>query len=499
MPYLPKYRPKQSDAFVGEKPTAVASRRYWITVPDAKPGRYIHLPTGTTDRATAEAMEDMLRMFGRSGSRQMDLVDAVLTKRCTLGRLFDHHQFNTLHVLRAELEAQRTDIDLAPYVETWRATIAQRHAGESIRKYRRWSQALFPLGDDGRVESALRSVVADPGHIADVLERLPGSNTNRRRHHECFTAIFAYLVDKRVMKSNPMHEVAKAKRVKREQPHIARLTDVLALVAAMPDARMRAIAALAEGGGMEMQAILAMRPIDVLNVSERIVFAHGSKNVYRDRQVVIDAELWPQVMAYVESSGALPLALLFDISEWRVRQAFRETCEALRARHVPIPEGYAPHKARHTYTIRHLEAGDDPTLIAENLGHADVSTMFRDYAKYRPKATEIRRAAREAQRLDTGTGPTVPASAVAQVSAQVKPPHAARSLNESPNTMTAKRLGRAGKERVGLPPVDSNHPPDGLTEAQAPQSDRKRTSDGTGHDPNTQPSAQVSAQVEEGD
>jgi len=172
----------------------------------------------------------------------------------------------------------------------------------------------------------------------------------------------------------------------------------------MPDVRIRALAALAGGGGMEMQAILAMRPIDVVSVAERIVFAHGSKNVYRDRQVVVDAEFWPHVMAYVEASGLLPLGLLFDIPEWRVRQTYRETCEALSARHVPIPARYAPHKARHTYTIHRLQAGDDPTLVAENLGHADPSTLFRDYARFRPKATDIRRAARDAQQIDTEPG-----------------------------------------------------------------------------------------------
>ena len=114
-------------------------------------------------------------------------------------------------------------------------------------------------------------------------------------------------------------------------------------------------------------------------------------------------------------------------------------------------------RLKDTYTIRRLQAGDDPTLVAENLGHADPSTLFRDYARFRPKATDIRRAARDAQQIDTGTGPTLPASAVARVSAQVKPRNGRRSLRESPNTMTAKRLGRGGKRRVGLPPVDSNH------------------------------------------
>ena len=366
------------------------SSRYQITVPTRKQGEYIHLSTGTRDEATAEAMAAMWTILGAQGKRQWDLIDAVLERRLKLSRLYDHYIGGTLEQLRKELD----DVDLAPEVEKWRATVAQRHRGESIRKYPRWSEALFPLDEKGKVKPALRSVVADPVHISGVLEQLPGGNTNRRRHHEVFTAVFAYLKGKRLVAQNPMAEVGKALKKKREQPHLARLEDALRLVHSMPDARTRAMAALAEGGGLEWQALRAMRPIDVVNAEERIVFAHGSKNVYRDRQAVVDAEFWPAFHDYVKSSGVHPMALLFDMPEATWRGVWRRTCKALREKHVPIPAAYAPHKARHTYTIRHLQAGDDPTLIAENLGHSDVATMFRDYSQHRPKATDIRRAKR---------------------------------------------------------------------------------------------------------
>jgi integrase len=188
--------------------------------------------------------------------------------------------------------------------------------------------------------------------------------------------------------------VAKAAKDKKEQPHIARIADVLRFVHAMPTAETKAIAALAEGGGLELPAILSMRGVDVVNRAERIVFAHGSKNIYRDRQAVIDREFWPIVVTYLDAHPVHALGLVFELSDWEVRKTFREVGAALREKHVPVPAGYAPHKCRHTYRIRHLQHGEDPTLIAENLGHSDTSTLFRDYAKYRPKATEIKRAAR---------------------------------------------------------------------------------------------------------
>jgi len=369
------------------------SRRYWITVPTRMPGHYVHLSTGTKDEPTARAMAAMWQLLGASGRRQWDLIDAVIEKRCTVARLYDAYVTGTLDALRAEL----ADIDLAPHVEAWRRTITQRHRGESVRKYPKWVEALCPLDDAGHVKRAMRSRLTNAAHLSSVLANLSGSNTNRRRHHEAFTALFDYLVTVRlVVERNPMAEVPKALKVKAEQPHIARVADALRLVHALPSAEERAMHALAEGGGLELQAIYAMRPIDVVNAAERIVFAHGSKNVYRDRQAVIDAEFWAVVVGYLGVAGVHPAAPLFRIPEDTYREHFREACRALRSQHVPIPERYAPHKARHTYTIRHLQAGDDPTLIAENLGHSDVSTLFRDYGRYRPKATEIRRAKREA-------------------------------------------------------------------------------------------------------
>lgn len=366
------------------------SSRFQITVPTRKEGEYVHLSTGTRDQATAEAMAAMWTVLGAQGKRQWDLIDAVLERRLKLARLYDHYIGGTLEQLRKELD----DVDLAPGVEKWRATIAQRHRGHSVRKYPRWSEALFPLDEEGKVRPALRSLVADPVHISAILEELPGGNTNRRRHHEVFSAIFAYLKGKRLVTANPMAEVAKMPKAKKEQPHIARIEDALRLVHAMPTAAERAMVALAEGGGLELQAIYSMRPLDVVNADERIVFAHGSKNVYRDRQAIIDAEFWPAFHDFVRSAAVHPTARLFTMPEDTFRDHFRNACAALREKHVPIPPRYAPHKARHTYTIRHLQASDDPQLIAENLGHSDVGTLFRDYAKYRPKATEIRRARR---------------------------------------------------------------------------------------------------------
>jgi len=136
------------------------SSRFWFTI-RTRGGEYVHVSTRVRDRGTAEAIESMFTVLGDKGQRRWDLIEGVIAGRCTAAELYDHFIGGTLDQLRARLD----DVDLAPAVTKWRETIAQRHRGESVRKYPRWSEALFPLDEKGVVRPAMRSVVADPVHI----------------------------------------------------------------------------------------------------------------------------------------------------------------------------------------------------------------------------------------------------------------------------------------------------------------------------------------------
>lgn len=91
-------------------------RRTWDLAVPTRTG-WIKRSTGTTDRATARAMERMLALLGPSGARAWDLLDAVVAKQLSLGALFDAYRNADLDGLRAQL----TDVDLAAHVSGWEA------------------------------------------------------------------------------------------------------------------------------------------------------------------------------------------------------------------------------------------------------------------------------------------------------------------------------------------------------------------------------------------
>lgn len=371
------------------------STRFWLTIPTREPGASVHLSTGVQDRKTAEAMEAMLKTLGARGQRRWGLLQPVIDGECTVARLYDHYVAGTLDTLAAEM----ADVDLAPHVHAWDDSLEDRYRGETPRKYRHHIQGLFSRCASGpnfergiAYEQVMRSVVLAPGYIAKKLARVPGSKTNRRRHHEAWSACFAYLVDQGVIDDNPMRRVKKPTPDASRTPHIDHLRDVLRLVHAFPAGPHRAIAALREGGGLEMQAVLAMRGRDVADVEHRIVWAHGGKNVHRDRQAQIDAELWPIFDAYVRAGSFTPDALLFPVTADQHRAVHVEAVAAAREAGADIPDRYTPHAARHTYAIRKMRSGVEPTLTANNLGHADASMVIRLYGRYRPKITDIIRA-----------------------------------------------------------------------------------------------------------
>lgn len=62
---------------------------------------------------------------------------------------------------------------------------------------------------------------------------------------------------------------------------------------------------------------------------------------------------------------------------------------ALRA--LELDPGYRLHDARHSYAVRLMKAGEEPQIIANNLGHKDTVMLWRVYGKYRPTAHELAR------------------------------------------------------------------------------------------------------------
>jgi site-specific recombinase XerC len=201
------------------------------------------------------------------------------------------------------------------------------------------------------------------------------------------------LVEAGLLERNPMREIALPPSNPSKVPHLA-YPVVLELLELIPEGVHRALSAFRHGAGVEMQAALAAHRRDIVDVDERIVWAHGSKNSHRDRQVRVEQAEWATFHRYVRSGGFLPDARLFPVTIKEHRKVESDALDALRAKGVNVPAGYTLHACRHSYAVEMMRQGRDPVLIANNLGHANTTLVLSLYGKFRPTVTDIVRAAR---------------------------------------------------------------------------------------------------------
>lgn len=373
------------------------SRRWWVTLTtDDK--RYVRLKTGTADKQTAMLMQAMLHQISKQGKRHWDLVKYLDKNRDQLPRVFDHWTLGTMDELRQEI----ADVDLAPGLAEWERQITRDLATETVRKYIGQVAVLFPRDESvtpATWKPAMRSRILAGGFFIRQLEQVKGSGTNKARHFAAWASAMRYLMARGDLLRNPLAELTqpRSNKLKDDELFIPGVLNVLKYLKAMPEGQHRAMAALREGGGLELQSVLPMRRRDVTDARNRIVFAAGQKNRFRARQAIIDRFAWPYFWGFVKAGAFMPETRLFDVSERKHRKVHTEVCAKLRADGVPIPLDYTPHKCRRTYTVRHFRAGDDPKMIAENLGHKDERMIMALYGRWRPKMVDIVRASRTAK------------------------------------------------------------------------------------------------------
>jgi site-specific recombinase XerC len=379
------------------------SKCWFITVP-TKEGTYERLSSGTRDWDTAVAMQDMMTALGRRGSRNWDVIDWVLEQsRPTakgllrwpgrIATVFDHYPERL-----ADLRALILDEDLAPAIDRWDAELDVReNAGDlapaTVAHYRRQVNWLFPKDDETEARLPVRRSTVTPAFIKTKLGQVTGSSTNKRRHAAGWNSLMSYLVEAGKLDTNPIASITLPANNKTKRPRIERLEDVIRFVNAFPVGPHRAAAAYQEGAGIEMQALLNTRRRDIVDEPHRVIWAHGEKNEFRDRQVIVDEWAFKIIMAYVKANPMHPDALLFgEITEDTHRARWYDVRDALRAKGVNIPANYKPHSCRNTFAVRGLKDGRDPVLLASNLGHADTSELLRLYGKHRPAITDLVRA-----------------------------------------------------------------------------------------------------------
>jgi integrase len=343
-----------------------------------KPEYYLAVPTrhgwlkrsaGTTDKATARAMERMLGALGPRGARAGDLLDSVADRTLALGDLYDAWRSNDLDGLRA----RRTDVDLAGHVDGWAAWLADRVKPVTVESYLAHVRALIPVG-----EPFARSQFTAPA-VAQWLATRSGLSGSTKRHYLAGLQRFAaYLVDMGVLASNPLRDVS-APPPNPPRCAFLELPDVRRVVEGAP-LPFRAIYALAYGAGLEISAILALVDADV-NAPAREVRARGTKAWTRDRLARVADWAWPHVQAHLDT--LLPGERLFrGINRRAAGEVHRERLKALGLPHHRL------HDSRHHWAVRMVRAGMPLELVARQLGHRDVVMVAKVYGRFVPTSQE---------------------------------------------------------------------------------------------------------------
>lgn len=369
----------------------VPTRPGYIDPRTHKPKTRVQRSAGTQDRATATAIEAMVKLLGKRGRQQWEYIDPVIDRKLSLSELYYHYARGTLDALKHRLN----DVDLRPGVEVWKHRIIASLAPETSRHYGQQVDKLFP-GDD----AIWRSTVTT-SWLKAQLAAVAGSNTNKRRYGAAWMSLLDDLTEQGFLAANPMRSVTLPPSNPSKVPHLL-MVEAQQLVSLMPAGAHRALAAFRYGAGIELQAT-KLRRRDIVDEGNRVMWAHGTKNAHRDRQVIVEAWAFTIIMEYVRRARLLPDAVLFPVTTRSHADTEREALVALMARKAVGPlsgatgrslplEAFTAHAACHTYCIDGMKRGVDPVLLANNRGHANTQMVLALYGKFRPTVMDLVRA-----------------------------------------------------------------------------------------------------------
>jgi integrase len=326
------------------------------------PGGSIRKSTGTSDRATARAIERALHDL--VNRREWELLNAMADDKVSIGELYDAVRTREEDALRARLN----DVDLEPHVIQWAELHKADVAADTIAHYVYAVRTLLPAG----------TPFSRSRFTSDVLEswlaKYRGKAGTRRKAHAAMAQFAKYLVRRRILTSNPMRDV-QAPRPAQPRLRWLEVDELKRLVDAHP-APYRVLSALLAGTGIEISVALALHARDV-DRRRREIRAAGTKTHARDRIVRVAEWAWPYVEAHCSTMH--PNAPLFPhCDRWRAQDHHKEACKALGI------EDYRIHDHRHSYAVRAARAGTPAELIARQLGHANAVLVLKIYGRFMP-------------------------------------------------------------------------------------------------------------------
>jgi integrase len=326
--------------------------------------------TGTSDRATARQMSDMVAQL--QSRREWRILDAIGLRQLELGTVWDQYRVDaTLERVRELLD----DVDLAQLVDEWDGRGKRSRSEKYVAQVRRFIPAGVRFPRSRFTRAALKR----------FLDELDVDVATKNRYRAALAQFARWLVQRELLEHNPLRDVDGYSKP-RPDPVFLEPHQVRALVSSLPEP-YRSLEALLAGTGMELGAALAMTKRDI-DVATRVVFARGSKNRYRRRYVEI-SEDWAWQIVRTHVATLTPGAPLF--ATVREEYALLEHHAAAGALGLPRT---TLHQHRHAFAVMHIRRGTDHQWIKNQLGHAPHSTLlYTTYGVYIAEAQLKARAA----------------------------------------------------------------------------------------------------------
>ena len=411
------------------------SRTYWTRVQRGD-ARLAQVSTGTKDRHTAVAMA---RMVAELESRaEFAVLDAVADHRRTLLSLFAAYRGDArLDAFKRGLDDQ----DLEPLVSEWNGGgnaryLAQLrrliHAGETFprSKFRRSEISKFLA----ELTNAQARTTDDEG---EELPPRPASPATRNRYRVAISMFARWLVERELLESNIVRDVAPAKVARRRLVYLEP-KQVTQLIDALPEP-FRSFEALLAGTGMEYSAAAAVRRRDI-DEKTHIVFAKGSKTTYRTRYVKV-TEAWAWKIVAKHMKRLAPSALLFPYLHHNVALAAHKAASV--AKDLPAT---TLHHHRHSFAVMQLKKGmRSPVAQEPARPRAAVDADLHDLRRLHPGGEAHGRASGAARPGASQTAQGRPMSAI---------PGAIPTSPTTSHEVVQVYAGGGTRTRTGFPPRD---------------------------------------------
>jgi integrase len=382
-------------------------RKFFEAKVPKKDGTWSNEPTGTNDKVTAAAIEEMIRQL--QGREAWALLEAVTNRprrwtlaelnrlwRATPVRKFSPKTGKPMQPSRDErieyVEAQLVEVDIDPLVDTFHKVLAREGSGVSVdtadhyrAAVRRFVPEGTPCHPSALNERALRVWIEEMDDVKPGTVRKRGIGMGR------FTE---WLVGRGVLGIDPMREIAFPAQGD-PLAHYLEVEDAMRLADTL-SGQMCLYEYLLPATGIEVSTALALR-VRAVSTIDHEIHAPGTKTTSRNRVVYVADFGWPAVLELLK--GKHPDSLLFDRirDRWEAGDAHRDAVKALGEKGYKVfvewegkPKLYTLRDHRHTWAVRAVRSGTPIGAVADQLGHSDKGVLALKYLRTVP--TEAGRA-----------------------------------------------------------------------------------------------------------